>query len=265
MTIIQSVALAIVQGITEFLPISSSGHLVIFQKIFGLIEPPIAFDIIIHLGTVFAILFFLRHSIQKLISGIILEIKRKKCGENCRLIMLLIIASIPVVIVGFLLKDKIDQIFNSLYLVGVSFLITSIILFLTYLVKQQKKDISQITKKDALFIGLFQALSILPGVSRSGSTISAGIFRKINKEDCFTFSFLLGIIAILGGTMLQVPKIANFSRMEIVQSIIGLFVSTVVGYFALKILKSIIIKGKFYYFGFYCFILGMVILFCAFI
>lgn len=245
MTFFQAIFLGIVQGITEFLPISSSGHLVIFQKLFGFQEAPVAFDTLLHFGTLVALIIFFWNDIKKIF-------------QNKRLILLLIIGTIPVVIVGFLLQDKIDEIFNSLLLVGISFLITAIILLLTSLVKNQQKNLKDINFRDAIVVGLFQALSILPGVSRSGSTMSGALFQKIKKEDAFNFSFYLGMIAIFGAAVLQLPDISSFSSIEAINGFLGFLFAAIVGFFALKILKKIVVQGKFHYFGIYCAVLGII-------
>lgn len=245
MTFFQAIFLGVLQGITEFLPVSSSGHLVIFQKLFGLTEAPIAFDTLVHIGTLVALIIFFWGDIKKIF-------------KDKKLILLLAVGTIPVVIVGFLLQDKIDEIFNSLFLVGISFLITATFLFLTTFVKNPKKEIKDISFRDAGIVGFFQALSILPGVSRSGSTISGSIFSGIKKEDAFNFSFYLGMIAILGAAVLQIPEISNFNSTEAVQGFLGLLSAAVVGFFALKFFKKIVIEGKLHYFGIYCLLLGII-------
>jgi len=265
MNIFQSIFLGILQGITEFLPISSSGHLVIFQKIFGFKEPPIFFDTMVHFGTVVVLLVFFREKIKKILLDTTKEIKEKKVGESMKLIWFLFLGTIPIVVVGIFLQEKIEKIFDSLLLLGFSFLFTSIILFLTALKKEHLKNIQKAKPLDALFIGIFQAIAILPGVSRSGSTISAGIFRNLKKEDAFDFSFFLGIIAILGATILQVFKIVLVSSNEIFYSIFGFLFAAISGYFALKILRPIVLKGKLHYFGFYCFFIGTFCLIFSFL
>lgn len=265
MTILQSIFLGAVQGLTEFLPISSSGHLVLFQKIFGFQEPPIMFDALLHFSTAVAILIFLRKEIKTLFEKILLEIKKKKRGEAFNTFLLLFIGTIPVVIIGVLLMDKIEVIFDSFLLVGISFFLTAIILFSTSFANKQKKNIKKINKIDALFIGFFQALAILPGLSRSGSTISAGLFRGIKKEDAFNFSFLLGFVAILGANILQIFKVTGFEGFDFLAGIIGFFSAFLVGLIALRILKPIVIKGKFYYFGIYCIFAGIICIIFAII
>lgn len=257
MTILQSFFLGVLQGFTEFLPVSSSGHLVLLQKIFGISEPPVAFDTILHFATMIAIIYFLRKEIKSFFPGIIEEIKQKKKGPNFNLFLAIFLGSLPIVIVGLLLLKKIEVIFNSLLLVGISFFLTAIILFTTSFVCYNKREIKSIKAKDAIFIGVFQALAILPGVSRSGSTISAAIFRNIKKQDAFNFSFLLGIVAIFGAIIIQIPKISKFTTPEILTSIIGFFAALFSGLLALKILKKILLKGKFYYFAFYCVLMGI--------
>lgn len=245
MDIFQAVILGIVQGLTEFLPISSSGHLVIFQKLFGFQEAPIVFDTLVHFGTLVALIFFFWKDIKKIL-------------KDKKMILLLTVGTIPVVIVGFLLQEKIEAIFSSLLLVGISFLITATLLFFTRFVKKPQKSIKEIGVKDAAVVGLFQALSILPGVSRSGSTISGSLFRNINKEDAFNFSFYLGMIAILGATILQIPGILDLNKEEAIGGFFGFFFAAIVGFFALRILKKVVIQGKFHYFGIYCAILGII-------
>ena len=245
MNFLQAIFLGIVQGLTEFLPISSSGHLVIFQKIFGFLEPPVAFDALVHFGTLVALVFFFWKDIKSLVIG------------HWSLVIKLIVGTIPIVIVGFLLKEEIEIIFDSLLICGISFLITAVILFLTALVKNSKKSIKEISARDSIMIGLFQALAILPGVSRSGSTISAGLYQKIKKEDAFRFSFFLGMIAIFGAMVIQIPEISNFSGREAFNGFLGFLFSAVVGFFALKALKKIVVQGKLHYFGIYCAVLGV--------
>jgi len=158
---------------------------------------------------------------------------------------------------GILLQEKIDEIFNSLRIVGFSFLFTSLILFLTYFFQKQKKIVN-LNFINSFFIGLFQAVALFPGVSRSGVTISAGIFSKIDKEKIFQFSFYLGAIAILGATIMQIPEIQNLNQNQIIASLIGFLVSLLVGYFALVLLKRVFISNKFYLFGFYTLIAGII-------
>jgi len=257
MSVGESIFLGILQGITEFLPVSSSGHLVLFQNILGIKTPEIFFDTMVHFGTFFAILFFFFQNIKHFLKDLIKEIKGGEGRENINFFLYLIVGTLPIVILGILLQEKIDEIFNSLRIVGFSFLFTSLILFLTYFFQKQKKIVN-LNFINSFFIGLFQAVALFPGVSRSGVTISAGIFSKIDKEKIFQFSFYLGAIAILGATIMQIPEIQNLNQNQIIASLIGFLVSLLVGYFALVLLKRVFISNKFYLFGFYTLIAGII-------
>ncbi len=249
MDIIEIIILGIVQGITEWLPISSSGHLVILQNYFG-IEQPLIFDIILHLGSVLVILFVFWKDIFSLIKGVI-----ERDEKSIKLIVMLVLASIPIALVGFFLKTFIESIFNDLKTVGFSLLFTSLILFLSRYPKTKNKTL---TYKNTLLIGIAQAIAILPGISRSGSTISLGLMQGVKQEEAAKFSFLLAIPAILGATVLEVRNINQISNISYV--LIGFLFSIISGYFSLKFLLKVIKSNRFSYFAFYCLILGLIIL-----
>lgn len=253
MNLFQTIVLSIVQGITEFLPVSSSGHLVIFQKLFGLQEAPILFDVLLHVGTLISIVFYFRKSLLEFFN-------LKK--ENTKLIGLIILGTAPAVLVGFLAKDQIEIAFNSLKMTGISFLITAIFLFSTKLINnvKAKKELVDVTWIDALIVGIFQAIAILPGVSRSGSTITGSLWRGFSSKAAFIFSFYLAILAIFGAAVFKIKDIISYSSNELIYGLVGLLVSAVVGYFALKFLEGILKSAKLWYFGFYCLILGLLLL-----
>lgn len=254
MTIIQSVVLGIIQGLTEFLPVSSSGHLALLQYLFDIKTPTIFFDTILHLGTLVAVIFYLRKEI-------IFILKTLNDKKTLRLVGLLILGSIPAVIAGLFLQNKMQEIFDSLFYVGIFFIVTAIILGLTYFFKNQKKDLDTMNWFDALFIGIFQAVAILPGVSRSGSTISASVYRDLKREDAFRFSFLLSIPIIFGAFFLQLAKqhFALFSA-GFASEIWGFIFSMIFGFFSLKIIEKVLVRGKLHYFAPYCFLLGLLII-----
>lgn len=271
MTYFQTVFLAIIQGITEFLPISSSGHLVIFQKLFDL-QPPVVFDVLVHVGTLGSIMVYFRKELVGIIKGLM---KREK--TSVRLALLILLGTIPAAIVGFLLQNYIDQIFDSLKLVAFSFLITAGLLFSTRFLDRQCKrhlgrwpaerrdssEVEGLNWRDALFIGLFQAVAILPGVSRSGSTIVAGLWRGLKQETSFRFSFFLAIPAILGALVLQIPDLASGQFNSLNQAIVGMMIAGVIGYLALSILQKVLKQGSLWIFGFYCLVLGLILLVCC--
>lgn len=250
MTIFESIFLAIIQGLTEFLPVSSSGHLVLFQKIFGITTPPVFFDVLLHLGTLCAILIFFQKEIISLF---------KDWKNNIDVWLLLIIGSIPAGIFGLFLSSRLEKIFNSLSLVGTAWIVSGILLLLTKRFSSRIEKLNDIKKSDALIIGLFQAISLFPGVSRSGATISGGMFRKLSPQTALTYSFLLSIPAILGATFMEL-KDASITQMNTLIILIPVIIAGLVGFFSLKILKSFLISRKFYVFGYYCLFLGALVL-----
>ncbi len=250
----QVIFLSVIQGLTEFLPISSSGHLVLFQKIFGL-KPPVLFDIFVHVGTLFSILFFFRKEILKILKGLL---QRDK--DDWRFFWLLVIGTIPAVLFGLFLEKNVEQIFDSWSSLIIGFLITGFLLLITFWLKPKKyKNFGNISWFDSLFIGFFQALSILPSISRSGATLVASLLRKIDRQSAFKFSFLLAIPAILGALVLQIPDLANCEFHFVVQPLCGMIFSGLVGYFSLKFLQKILLNSQLWLFSFYCFFLSFLI------
>lgn len=243
----QAIILAIVQGVTEFLPISSSGHLVIMQKLFNFSQPPVLFDIFVHVGTLGAIIIYFKKELKIII--------RKN-----KILLMVVIGTLPAAVIGFFLQNYIVQIFNSLRMVGISLLITAGLLFSSKFIKEPSRDFKYLNWKDALFVGFFQALAILPGVSRSGSTIVSGLWRGLKRENAFIFSFSLAIPAILGALVLQVPALFDSPYFYLNQSILGMIVAGIVGYFTLRILEKTLKSTKFHWFSVYCLILGLIVL-----
>lgn len=243
----QVFVLSLVQGLTEFLPVSSSGHLVILQKLFGIVKPPIFFDIMVHLGTLGAIFFYFREELLKAL-------------KQTRVWGLIIFGTIPAGLAGLFLNKQIETLFNSLDLVGLALFVTAVLLFSTKWIKKPTKQMEKLSLTDAFVIGLFQALAILPGISRSGSTIVAGLWRKASQETAFRFSFYLVIPAILGALVLQIPGLIYSPSDYLGQGILGMVIAGVVGYGALKILENFLFQAKLWTFGIYCAILSLVAL-----
>jgi undecaprenyl-diphosphatase len=252
MDVFQAIILGIIQGITEWLPISSSGHLVLAQQLFGLTQPLI-FDVMLHLGSLLVIFIFFWKELKDLILGVL---KFEK--EKLKMLLLIIIATIPIALVGYLFGDFINAAFQSLIIVGFGLVFTSLLLFLS---KYPKKKEGKLKWYNVLIIGVAQAVAILPGVSRSGSTISSGMMLGIKKEDIARFSFIIFIPAILGATLLE---FGNLGAVEnIAAMIIGTVVSAVVGFFSLKLLMNVIKKDRFSWFGVYCLVLGIIVVILA--
>ncbi|HNP89478.1 MAG: Undecaprenyl-diphosphatase [Microgenomates group bacterium ADurb.Bin219] len=260
MTLGKIIILAVLQGVTEFLPVSSSGHLLIAQKFFDFSGVPLAFDVLLHLGSLIAILFFFRIEIKNLITGKDIDGNYKE-KERKKIFFLVILASLPVVVSGLFFKENLPLFFESLGVLGVCFLISAALLFSTKLFdKKRGKKFAEISVFDALFVGLVQALAILPGVSRSGATIAAGIWSGFSLVAAFVFSFLLAIPAIAGAFLLELPKVAEQSG-GWQFGLIGLFVSSLASFFSLKLLKNLLEKEKLFWLGGYCLLVGLGLLF----
>ena len=250
-SILQALILGIVQGVTEWLPISSSGHLVLFQRLFG-INVPTAFDIFLHFGSLLVILYYFRKDILKILDSLF---KWKTKSEDFKMIWYVFIASIPAGIVGLFFLRFFESLFHSLLAVGLAMLINAMILFSTRFIKGEKK----ISADKSFFVGLGQAISITPGISRSGTTISFGLISKIKKEDAFKLSFLMAIPALLFANLIEMKALLS-SNIEIWSLITGLITSVVVGYASISSLFKLIKQNKLHYFAYYSLILGLIII-----
>ncbi|MFC1538764.1 undecaprenyl-diphosphate phosphatase [Candidatus Latescibacterota bacterium] len=262
MTYFQAIFLGILQGITEFFPVSSSGHLVIVQKLFGIEENILAFDIYLHVGTLLSVITVFHKSILVLVQGFLSSIKAilsnrltvknvLSSSYELRVIIAIFVGTIPAVIVGFAFKDFIESLFHNPDLVLMSLLFTALVLIATFFVRQHKNRISSM---NGFVIGLAQALAIIPGVSRSGMTISTALFLGVKREDAGEFSFLLSIPVILGAALLELKDSFSFghSLLSWDIAVIGLVTSFISGWLSLVFLMRIVRHGKIGYFGFYC-------------
>lgn len=255
MNLIEIIFLGILQGLTEFFPVSSSGHLVIFQNLFGLKEPQIFADVMLHVGTLVSLILFLRRDLLDLARGLWLfsrNPKKSSTYPRMKMIFALVLASIPTALIGYLFSDFFESLFTSLRAVGLALFITGIYLFLTKFATERKKNFFS----HPLIIGFLQGAAIVPGFSRSGLTIGGALFLGWKREEAARFSFLLSIPAILGAAIFQFQKIGKGSQPWSVL-LIGALVSAIFGYLALTLLLSVIKGGKFYSFSFYCFLAGL--------
>lgn len=254
MNIFQAVILGILQGLAEFLPISSSGHLVLGQRLFGIEEGFMTFNILVHIGTLIPILIIFRKDV--------LAMLRRPFQK---MTFLLIVATIPTIIVALLFNDFINNLFEGGVLLGVGFLITGTFLLYADSVKNGYKKTRDITYKDALVIGCFQAFAIAPAVSRSGSTITAALGCRLSRQTAAKFSFLMFIIAILGGAALEARELLqspeNIHAIGIAPMAVGFVSSMLTGFLAISWLLDIVRRGKLRYFSVYVYILGTLIIF----
>ena len=246
--IVKAIILGIVQGLTEFLPISSSGHLAVLEKYFGISEP-VVLAVFLHFGTFISTLVFFSRPIARLAKGVFTGDKR-----SIEYLVYIGLGSIPIVVFALCFKQFIESTFKDPLLIALFLGFTGVVVILTRFAKHGARKISLFS---ALLIGLAQMLAVFPGVSRSGMTISAGLFKHIDPKEAFTFSFLLSLPAIFGANVLQAITIP---RIEHIPSIIvGTIVSFVFGLIALKILKNIIHRW-FHLCGVYCLIISVILL-----
>jgi len=257
LTVWKALLLGLIQGLTEFLPISSSGHLVIGQHLLGIQEAELLFDTGVHFATMGAILFYFRKDIARLFIGFF----GKGDLEGRHTANMIILGTIPAVIVGFLFKDFFEDLFNSPQAAAWFLLITGMILLSTLIAKPKKKYLWKVKWFDALVVGIAQAFAILPGISRSGSTIAAGLHLGIDRESAARFSFLLSLPAIFGAGILQLKDVISINSTELLPLFSGMLSAGISGYFAIAVMLKIVGKGKLYIFAPYCLILGIVVLF----
>lgn len=265
MILLKYIILGIIQGFTEPLPISSSGHIFIFKKIFlaNDILNDLNFEIIVNFGSLIAILIIYFKDIRKLIINFFkyFKIKDNDTKRDFKYSLLIILGCIPVGLAGFLLKDYIESLIQTPTVVGISFLITSLFLFLVKNINGLKES-KDLTWKDALFIGLIQVIALLPGISRSGSTLIAALFRNIKRSDALKYSFMLYIPISLGTMVLGVKDLitSNNINILIIPYSLGFISSLIISYFTLKWFMNAVKKGNLLYFSIYCLILGLFIL-----
>ncbi len=252
---IEAVILGIIQGLTEFLPVSSSGHLELGKAILGVeAKESLNFSIVVHGATVLSTIVVFRKEIWELILGLF----KFKWNAETDYIAKIVISMIPVLIVGVFFKDQVEQLFNgNLLIVGVMLIVTAVLLAFTYYAKQRSKDISY---KDAFIIGVAQALAVFPGLSRSGSTISTGLLLGNNKEKTAKFSFLMVLVPIIGANLLDILKgdMTSGTAVGSTALIIGFLAAFISGLLACSWMINIVKRGKLIYFAIYCLIVGLI-------
>ena len=255
-TLIEALFLAVVQGLTEWMPVSSSGHLVITQTVLGL-NPPLIFDVMLHVGTLIVVLTVFRKDIADIIKAVI---KRDFETEEGKLALFIVVGSVPIAIIGFVFYDFFKSLFSNLLAVGVAIIITgSVIFFSEKRIGNRKMGII-----DSLLIGLAQGVAIIPGISRSGITVATGLLRKIDKTKAFRYSFLLSVPAVIGATVME-SKDLVLGNMDMAPVFLGATISMIVGYVSLKLLQKIVMNEKFHLFAYYCWTVGIaIILFISF-
>lgn len=255
MNSVQALILGTIQGLTEFLPVSSSGHLVLFQRLFGLRGDVLVFDIAVHLATLTAVIAVFWKDI--------LGIFKKPFGK---LTWLLVLGTIPAVVFGLAFKHWIERLFESGRTLGFEFIATGVVLWFAESIRSKNKKLGETSSMDALWIGTAQAVAILPAVSRSGLTIAGSLFRGLNREFAAKFSFLLSIPAILGAAILDLPDAvktlkspdaAGVSRMAL---ILGMAAAFLFGWIAIRWMLRVLSRGSLRGFAVYVFVVGLLVL-----
>ena len=259
MNTIETIFLGIIQGLTEFLPVSSSGHLVFFQNMLGFKEPQLLLDGSLHLGTLLAICIYFRSDLKGMATEI-WQFEFKK--PHAVLALWVLVASVPTGLIGLIFKTPLERLFGSLTMVGVMLIATGIIVALTRFIPEKHCTKAHIGLLAALAIGVAQGLAITPGISRSGATIVCALLFGFKRELAGRFSFLLSIPAIIGALALQLNPEA-LERVGTVPLLFGFVSAAIVGFFALKLLMGMINKGHLYYFAPYCWAIGLLILFAS--
>ena len=268
MSVLFAAFLGLVQGIAEFLPISSSGHLAIFQTFFhmeNVEESQMLFDVLLHLGTLISVCIVYRSDIVDVVKelwAMLMGLFGKKTEKRLpvrRLILLVILSTVPLVL-AVVADDFIEALYSSTLFIGIALLCTGTMLYLSDKLASGHKTERDATWVDAILVGIMQAIAVLPGISRSGSTITAGLVRGYDRKFAVRYSFLLSIPAIVGANILKIGEAVKAGVGEglFLPYAVGMIVAAVSGYFAIKLVKLLMDKGKFGRFSYYCWAVGLI-------
>jgi undecaprenyl-diphosphatase len=260
MDLIQAVILGIVQGLTEFIPVSSSGHLVLVPALLGWSAPGLAFDTVLHLGTALAlIVYFRREWVALIVGGMRSLLKWRIESVDERLAWLVVLGCIPAAAAGYLLEDFFSRVFEAPIVAAYFLLVTAGILTIAEAVGKRTRTLEKIRLPDALVVGIAQAVAILPGISRSGATISAGVLLGFERDAAARYSFLLGAPIILGAGLLQLPQAlkAGNEGAGLPSLLVGFLVAAGVGYLCVSYLLRYLRRGSLYPFAAYCAVAGL--------
>jgi len=255
MNLIETIILSFIQGLTEWLPISSTGHLRLTEQFLGL-KVPILFDVLLHMGTLIVTLLFFRKDIKNILAALG---KWDFKTENGKLILLIIVGTIPTALIGLIFGNAIEALFSNLLPIAGAVVICGVVLYCSKIGNERKEVISYV---EALAIGTAQGIATIPGISRSGFTIAVALLLGTKREKAFKFSFLLSVPAIIGAlglTLYEQHEALVLAGVGWTEILVGVAVSMVIGYFALSLLRKIIANKKLYFFAFYCWLLSIVL------
>lgn len=261
MEILKAIILGIIQGLTEFLPISSSGHLVLAEHYLNFKQPDLSFEIFLHLGSVIAVLIYFRKDILYLFKSLFLfKEKSSEHINNRNTLFYLLVATVVTALIGLYFEDAVLKAFSSLYIPSFMLFITGVILFMSDKIEPRGLGTHQLGIRKSIIIGLGQAFAILPGISRSGSTIAMGIFTGLKREAAARFSFLLSVPIIVGANIHKISKITELEKSQFLLFLIGAFAAFISGYSVISLLISFVKKQKLKYFAYYCWFISLLLL-----
>lgn len=271
MSILEGILLGLIQGLTEFLPVSSSGHLVVFSRLFGVEtgDTGLLFPVVLHLGTLAAVLTVYRKTVLSLITAFFRflgklfrgRFKPENATSHQKMLGCLVVSVLPLFLV-FPFRDRIEEFFSSLFAVGIALLVTSIVLWLCDRIPTGEKTSKNMSWTDALAVGIAQCIAVIPGISRSGSTVTAGVACGLTRKYAAKYSFLLSVPTILGGALVELLDFVrsgeSFDSSLVLPCLFGFLTSAVTGFFAIRLLEKLLRKKKFIWFSLYCFLIGTV-------
>ena len=270
MSFLDAILLGMIQGLTEFLPISSSGHLVVAQHFLGIKENQLTFDVAIHFGTLLSVLFVYKDVVLQILLENLAYARTKQVTPAVKLLAMVLIGTVPAAIVGLGFKHQIELLFTNLNVVIGGFMVTGTLLILTQFKARGQmgghfvekfSNAEKINMKSAWIVGITQAVAITPGISRSGSTIAAGILTGMDRATSALFSFMLAIPAILGAAILQLRHLEALSAQDLAVFAAGTVTSFIFGIISLKVVLSFIREGRLHYFGYYVWALAAFLVF----
>lgn len=255
MSVLEAILLGVLQGLTEFLPVSSSGHLALAEHFFGITSPGVTFEVFVHFGTALAVLWFFRARVVSILKAVLLWAARREYDRReARLALYIIIGTVPAAVIGLAFDDLIGRLFDSPVLVSIMLLVTGTMLWLTRRIPPGERP--RETARDAVLIGLAQAAAIMPGISRSGATISAGLGLGLDRRRAAEFAFLLSIPVILGATVASIGDVAGVGSDTAWATFAGTVAAFVSAIPAIAVLMRIVTVGRFHRFAYYCWAVG---------
>lgn len=259
MDILSACLLGLIQGLTEFLPVSSSGHLAIAQHFLaGFEQPGLLYDVLLHAATTLAVVIYFRRDVWNLLSCLFRPVEQSR--QDRHVLFMLVVGSVPTAVIGFSGKDFFEGLFENLTVIGLMLIVTATLLILAEKIRRDGRPLDRINPKDALLVGLTQGLAIIPGISRSGSTIACLLLRGIDGEAAARFSFLLALPAVGGAMLLSLKDVQHVAVADLPIYGLGAATAFVSGLFAIRCLMNVVKRKRLIGFAIYCLLVGSSVL-----